>query len=320
MIDDAAAKSPLSPEPFLVRGVKEQLAGDADGAKRSYLAAQLRDPRSLPAAYFLANYYFGAGDALAGLRQTAILARLSPGGTGAIAPFIAAYAQNPANWPKIRLLFRSQGGVEDGVLLALAHDARNARAILAVADASHRGPDSPWLPVLLNSMVARGDFAEARAIWSSIGRANAGNELIYDANFASAAASPPFNWNLATSTVGLAEREPGKGLHVIFYGNEDGILAGELLLLPAGTYRLRAPLIGSQVHPEALLWSIRCAGTSEQLSSAAATQVANGRWTFAVPATCAAQWLELAGRSGDVSQQADVTIGPLSLVRAGNHG
>lgn len=320
MIDDAAAKSPLSPEPFLVRGVQAQLAGDSETAKRSYIEAQLRDPRSLPAAYFLANFYFGAGDALSGLKQTALLARLSPGGTAAIAPFVAAYAQNPANWPQIRGLFRSQSAVEDGVLMAMAHDARNAKAILAVADAGHRRPSSPWLPILLNSMVQAGDFAWARAIWSSIGRANVGSDLIYDADFASATASPPFNWNLAASTVGLAERERGRGLHVIFYGNEDGVLASELLLLAPGTYSLRAPLVGSQAHPEVLLWSIRCAGANAQISSASANQAAAGRWMFDVPANCPAQWLELAGRSGDISQQGDVTIGPLSLVRAASHG
>src|SRR6185437_12616001 len=89
MIDDAAVKSPLSPEPFLVRGVQAQTAGDAEAARLAFLAAQSRDPRSLPAAYFLADYYFRAGDALPGLQQTVLLARLSPGGPTAVAPFVA---------------------------------------------------------------------------------------------------------------------------------------------------------------------------------------------------------------------------------------
>ena len=38
-------------------------------------------------------------------------------------------------------------------------------------------------------------------------------------------------------------------------------------------------------------------------------------WTFLVPDNCAAQWIELTGRSGDVAQQSDVTIGGLSLRR-----
>jgi hypothetical protein len=319
MIDDAAIKSPLSPQPFLVRGVQAQLAGDTQGAKDAFLAAQWRDPRSMPAAYFLADYYFNTGDALRGLTQAALLARLSPGGVGAIAPFVAAYAQDQANWPRMRALFRSQQGLEDGVLMALASDARNAQAILAISDPGHRTPDAPWLPILLNSLVRSGDFAAARSIWSSIGRANAGSALIYDANFTSPAAPPPFNWTLAASTVGLAERQPGKGLHVIFYGNEDGVLASELLVLPAGTYNLRMALVGSPVHPEALRWSIRCAQASEPAASIGVNQAAARGWTFEVPANCPAQWLELSGSSGEISQQADVTIGPLRLIREGKN-
>lgn len=319
MIDDAAVKSPLSPEPFLVRGVQAQLAGDAEGAKRAFLAAQRRDPRSMPAAYFLADFYARAGDALGALTQTALLARLSPAGAGAVTPFVATYAQDQANWPRMRVFFRSQEGLEDGVLMALAADPRNAAAILAIADRGHRGPDSAWLPILLGSLVKSGDFVQARAIWSSIGHANAAGTLLYDANFASSGAPPPFSWSLASSTVGLAERQPGKGLHVIFYGNEDGVLASELLLLPPGTYNLQMGLLGSPAHPESLRWSIRCARANEPAASIGADQAAAHSWNFEVPTNCPAQWLELSGRSGDMSQQADVTIGPLRLVRAGKN-
>lgn len=316
MIDDAAAKSPLASEPFLVRGVQAQTAGDMRVATRAFLAAQWRDPRSLPAAYFLADHYFRAGDPLRGLSETALLARLSPGGDAAVTPYVATYAQNPANWPQMRALFRAQEGLEDGVLAALAQDSRNSKSILAIADARHRAPTSPWLPILLNSLIRDGDFGQARAIWSSIGRANVGSALLYDSGFSSPDAPPPFNWTFASSTVGLAERQPGKGLRLIFYGNEDGVLASELLLLPPGAYHLQMPLIGSPVHPESIRWSIRCVKATEPVASLAVDQAAAHGWTFDVPANCPAQWLELSGRSGDVSQQADVTIGPVRLVRA----
>src|SRR3954471_8049955 len=40
MTRDAAAKSPLSPQPFLVRGVQAQLAGDRETARRAFEAAE----------------------------------------------------------------------------------------------------------------------------------------------------------------------------------------------------------------------------------------------------------------------------------------
>lgn len=316
MIDDAAAKSPLAPEPFLVRGVQARTAGDTDAARRAFAAAQWRDPRSMPAAYFLADYYFRAGDAVHGLSQTALLARLSPQGTDAVAPFVAAYARDRANWPQLRALFRSQEGLEDGVLIALAHDASNADAILALADADHRKPDSSWLKPLLSSLVASGDYARAHAIWSSVGQARPGGGVLYDAGFSEPEAPPPFNWSFSTANVGLAERQPDGRLHVIFYGNQDGVLASQLLLLPAGTYRLQMQVVGAPVHAEALRWSIRCDKASEPFASVAIAEAASRGWTFKVLASCSAQWIELSGRSGDVAQQSDVTIGGLTLSSA----
>ena len=319
MINDAAVKSPLSPEPFLVHGVQAQTAGDWSGAKRAFVAAQARDPRSLPAAYFLADYYFRAGKPLAGLKETVLLARLSPGGSSAVAPFVAAYAQNPSSWGHMRALFRSQPELEDQVLAVLAQDPRNVAAVLAVADAAHRSPGSPWLPVLLKTLVSSGDYQRARAIWSSIGRAGPVDQLLYDASFTSPQPPPPFNWSLASSTIGLAERQPGMRLHVIFYGNEDGPLASELLLLPAGTYQLQMRIVGAPLHAESLRWSIRCDKSQEPVASVAFDQAASRGWAFQVPANCPAQWIELSGRSGDVAQQSDVTITGLTLTRTGTN-
>jgi len=317
MIDDAAVKSPLSPEPFLVRGVQAQTAGDAEAARLAFLAAQWRDPRSLPAAYFLAQYYFRVGQPVLGLEQTSLLARLSPGGRYAVAPLIAAYAEDRSNWPYVRKLFRSEDSIEDDVLIALAANARNADAILALADGRHRNASSGWLGPLLNSLVASGDYPRAHAIWSSVGQGQASGALLYDATFSSPEPPPPFNWTLASSTVGLAERQPGKRLHVIFYGNDDGALASELVLLPAGTYRLQMQIVGSPVHPESLRWSVRCDKSQEPLATVAADQAASRGWTFQVPEDCPAQWLELSGRSGDIAQQSDVTITGLTLTRTG---
>lgn len=317
MIDDAAAKSPLASEPFLVRGVQARTGGDLETARRAFLAAQWRDPRSLPAAYFLADYYFHAGRELEGLQQTTLLARLSPGGADAVAPFVATYAQNRSNWPQMRALFRSQEGLQDQVLAVLARDPKNADAVLALADANHRKPESPWLRTLLQSLIASGEYARARAIWSSIGGGQGEGQLVYDTSFSAPDPPPPFNWSLTTSTVGLAERQPGKRLHVIFYGNEDGVLASQLLLLPAGTYRMQMQIAGASVHPEALRWSIRCDKAQEPIASIEIRQAATNGWSFAVPANCAAQWLELSGRSGDIAQQSEATIAGLSLSRSG---
>ena len=254
---------------------------------------------------------------LEGLKQTVTLARLSPGGAQAAAPFLAAYAQDRANWPEMRALFRSQAWLEGGVLAALARDPRNTDAILALSDANHRTPDSDWLPVLLSSLITSGDYARARAIWSSIGGGHAPVDSLFDAGFSAPEPPPPFNWSLASSTIGLAERQPGGRLHAIFYGNVDGVLASQLVLLPAGNLS-DGDAVGRLAGPSrsaAMVDPLR--QVAEPVASAAVDEVASRGWEFQVPADCAAQWLELSGRSGDIAQQSDVTITGLTLKKAG---
>jgi hypothetical protein len=320
IIDDAARKAPLAPEPYLVHGIEAQLAGRAAQAKRDFSAAQWRDPRSLPAAYFLAYYYFRSGNPVEGLKQTAILARLSPGGIGAVAPYLAAYAQAPSNWPQIRQLFRGQPEIEDGVLTALARDPSNSEAILQLAGPAHQNADSSWLPVLLDGLVKEGQYARARAIWASVSGVAVGpRTLLYDASFQASAAPPPFNWRLTSSTVGLAERQPGGHLHILFYGQNDGVLASQLLLLPPGSYRLDLVLGQGSTHPESLSWSIRCDKSKSSLSTIALDAASARGWSFEVPRDCPAQWIELSGRPEDIAQQSDVTIGELRLQRSNGH-
>jgi len=313
---DAATKDRLAPEPFLVSGVRAQLAGDGAAAERAFEAAQWRDPRSLAAAYFLADRYFRAGQSSKGLTEVGALARLAPAGLTTVAPYLAAYATNPANWPALRKLFRNNPELEDVTLASLASNAATAPAVLALADPRENPVGSRWLAALLDTLTGAGQYDKAREIWARASGAPSG-ELIHDAGFTDKVAPPPFNWSLTSSSVGLAERQPGGRLHVVFYGQEDGILAAQLLLLQPGTYRLSMQLLGDPVRAKTLSWSIWCDKAAAPVASATLDSAALRGWTFTVPAGCAAQWLKLSGSSTDISQQVDVTVGALKLERAG---
>ena len=319
-IDRAALRAPLAPEPFLVHGVAADLAGKGAAAEGDFLAAQHRDPRSLAAAYFLADRYVRSGDAERGLKQIAVLARLAPGGAATVAPYLATFAAKRSNWPPLRALFRAEPALGDAALRALAMDSANAPAILALADSRQRSPSASWVPILLGRMVAAGQFGQARAIWASVSRTEMGRDtLLFDSGFSNAAAPPPFNWELASSTVGVAERRPGGLLHVIFYGQDDGALARQLVVLPAGTYELTLRVQPGPVHAEALYWTVRCASSNGEISRIRLDQAASG-WKFQVPSGCPAQWLELIGSAADVTQQSDVTLSNVALRRGGGGG
>jgi hypothetical protein len=315
MMDDAALKAPLAPEPFLVRGVQAQLAGKAPLAIEAFSAAAQRDPRSLPAHYFLADTLFRSGDTGRGLREIAVLARLAPGGVTSVAPYVAAYAKDPRTWPQLRELFRSKPELEQTALTALAADPANVGTVMALADKRDPDAKATWLPVLMNSLLAARQYATAHGIWASTAsaRIRAGS-LLYDGNFTEANAPPPFNWALMSSTVGLAERRSGGGLHLIFYGREDGLLARQLLVLSPGRYRVTMSAAGNPGDARALSWAVRCDGSQTPLSALPLDVAASRPWTFAVPAGCSAQWLELSGVSSDVAHQSEATINNVGLV------
>jgi hypothetical protein len=321
MIDAAATKAPLAPEPFLVRGVQAQLAGDGKLAERAFQAAEWRDPRSLPARYFLADHYLRSGNVQGGLLEFATLARLAPSGILSVTPFVASYARDSSRWPQIRMLFRAEPELQEMTLEAMAADPANSTSILALADRAHRSAASPWLPRLLAALVAHGEYGKARIIWAEVAgvRPKTG-ELLFDSDFSEDAPPPPFNWALTSSTVGLAERQSGGRLHVIYYGQEDGVLASQLLVLMPGRYRLAMRVVGSPPQKSSLRWSVACANAQTPLASFGLDSLVGRPWIFIVPVGCGAQRLDLAGSSSDIAEQVEVTITGLSLTKVGANG
>jgi hypothetical protein len=193
--------------------------------------------------------------------------------------------------------------------------------VVALSYPPRRGPTSPWLPTLLSSLTKAGEYARARRIWAQLSDVDlAADTLVYDPDFQRAGAPPPFNWAFASSTLGLAERQRGGGLHVIYYGQSDGALAGQLLLLQPGRYSFSAEGSAGETADDVLRWTVTCDKGSRPIASAPLSGALGRRWSFDVPADCPAQRLELLGASPDVPQQADVTIRRVRLVRSGGNG
>ena len=144
------------------------------------------------------------------------------------------------------------------------------------------------------------------------------DELIHDPSFTDKRSPAPFNWSLTSSAVGLAERQSGGRLHILFYGQQDGILASQLLVLHAGTYGLSMQLLGDRAGARNLAWSLWCGKATSPVASITLDKAAAG-WSFEVPANCPAQWLKLSGSSGDISQQIDVTVSAVRLQRQAPH-
>ena len=271
------------------------MSGDSALAERAFVHAKARDARSLPARYFLADHYLRQRDAAKGLREIAGLARLTPGGVTNLAPYVAQYARDPTNRAQLRALFAAEPALEDTSLSILAMDVRNAGLVLSLANPGRRNAGSPWLPHLLASLIRDGQYSRARQVWAAVsGVQLSPRELIFDPQFTRKHEPPPFNWSLTSSAIGLAERQRGGGLHVIFYGQQEGALADQLLVLPGGRYRLEARLAGS-TRADSLRWSLICATTNQPIATVGLDEAVREGWSFNVPSTCPAQRLEFGG-------------------------
>lgn len=317
----SAREAPLAAEPYLVGGVQAQLAGNGQIARAAFIAAERRDPRSLAAHYFLAEQDLRSGNVAHGLSEIAVLARLAPNGAAGVAPYLAKFARDRRNWPQLRALFGRDPHIAGYALASLAADPTNADTILALSDRRAGGAENRWLAPLLASMIAAGDYAKAQALWAASAKVRlTPGEVLFDPAFRDPTPLAPFNWMLTSSPVGLAERRPGGRLHAIYYGQQDGALARQLLVLKPGTYRVAMRVSGDPARVAALYWSVTCANAQAPIAKVSLAIAARQAWTFAVPATCPAQWFDLAGVAGDMAQQVDLTISDLRMSRVGNGG
>lgn len=313
-IEDAAKKAPLAAEPFLVRGVQARLAGDEDLAGRAFAAAELRDGRSVPARYFLADHDLRTGDVTHGLGEISVLSRMIPNGPAALSPFVATYAKDRRNWPRISALFRSDPQLAEAVLASLAADPSNSDTVLQLAPPKSAESPHLWVGPLLAGLVQMRDYEGAYRVWRSLGgRQGSAGETIHDPGFTDSSSPGPFNWTLTSSAIGLAERQKGGRLHLLYYAREDGVLASQLLLLKPGRYRLAMQVSGDVAHSARLTWTITCADSGASLLRLALSPTTEG--SFIVPGGCAAQRLELAGSAPEMAQTVDVVISGVTLAR-----
>ncbi len=311
-VDGAAAKSPLSAEPFLIKGAVAQMQGRQKPAELLFQAARDREPRSVAARYFLADLYFRTNRISLGLLETAALARIQPRAAAPFLPAVAAYARAPGAVPQLKRFFRARPDVELAVLSLLSEDAGNADLVLALATVDRADPPPKWRSRLVHTLVDANQFDKARAIWLRLSRLQEAPGL-FNPRFEKLAASPPFNWTYSESADGLAEPSGNGTLEVLYYGRKATVLASQLLSLQPGRYRLGMEVSG-EAQAEGLAWSVRCANRKQKLLRLPVRGRAPSG-AFAVPTNCPAQWLELQGSPGDMPRTAELAIGRLRLDR-----
>jgi hypothetical protein len=309
----ASAIAPLAPEPFLVRGVEAQVAGDKRLALRAFLAARQRSPRTVAARYLLADHYLKEGQTLQGLAEISALARLVPQSLPSVAPFLAAFARTPGAAPDVRQLLRNHPELEPVLLETLSDDAKNVDLILTLWSGRSGEQEAIWQGRLLMHLIEGGNYELARRSWARFSGVIDEPGYLFDPEFARPTLAP-FGWSLAKSPAGVAEPD-GKGrLRALFFGREDLVLAAQILTLNPGQYRLSMTVDIASPSSNAVEWTISCLPAAEPLATLPLVSSGASSTAFSIPpSNCRAQRLELRGIAQQFAKQADVTISQLRL-------
>lgn len=174
----------------------------------------------------------------------------------------------------------------------------------------------------VDRLMQLGQTPRARAVWMRLfdpsGRSRSGG--VYDTHFERfGRAEGPFAWQVlpligasasANDTVSVGNRV----LSVETDGSASGPLVRQVLVLPAGSYRLvTVEQQEGQGGDDGFGWSITCAGQPNALAFEPASTAEVGgatrkSWAFTVPAGCNAQQLDLFAQTFDPRRQVRRTI------------
>jgi len=307
-IIDASTKAPLAAEPFLVRGVDATLQGKRDLAQLSFAAARDRDPRSIPARYFLADHFLKSGRARQGLVEVSALTRLVPGSMASVGPYLAAFARDPRGRDEVRQLLRRNPELEPVVLQELASDPGNARLIVSLWSGRTGEAIQPWQQKLLESMIAAGQFQDANDVWTRFSGKAAASENRQDGF--KGAGRGPFSWTLASGPSGVVESGADGSAHVIYYGRDDQVLATRLFVLGPADHQIAMRITGVSGDAGSMSWTVRCLPSGAELGRLPLGGAEQDiQLLFKVPDhQCEAQRVELVGNAPELPERAALAI------------
>ena len=325
-VQRSAQAAPLDARAYLILGHQQLLDGQPARALRTLEAGQRFDPRNPLIHLLLLDRYLRTGHFADAAQQFAVSSRLVGPAQGAIAKAMAQMSLAPETREGARRTLAADPELENSVLVTLAKSDTAPSTIFALASPGARrdaGNAESWGPAIVARLIERQRYADARRVWQEVYRLTLAQATppVFDAGFRELPGSPPFNWTLTASGVGAADITKGK-LSVNYYGRDDGVLAGQLLVLGPGAYRFAITVEGTKmgVGPS-LFWSLRCAtgGKSEVM---ALPVIATGTphraaIAFTIPGGCPAQQLSLMGNPGEFPAPVTLTLRDLYLRRTG---
>lgn len=319
-LERLAVKEPLAPEPLLVHGAIAVRGGDYRRAEALLVEARRRAPRSPAGRYLLADLYLRSGRAMPAMAEMAVLNRLIPASSMQLAPALAAYTATPGALGQVRAILAAYPELEQPLLAQLAQEPKNINLVLALAKPRPSDRATPgWQRNMLTALINAGSYERAYRMWARFAGVKPVAPGLFNPGFQPINAPPPFNWEFARGSGGVAEATSG-GLDVLYFGREDVLFAHQTMLLPPGRYRLAMQLNVRSGDPRSSAWRVTCLRSRQQLLElplSVGSRSGPLAGDFTVPGGCPAQRIELRAVSKEFPEQADFRIAQLRLAKAG---
>ncbi len=298
------------PTAIELRAVQYEAAGARRRAARLFELSSAISRRSLPTRLWLIQRSVDRGDVAGALANFDLALRTSSAAPPILFPVLAGAATDPQLvQPIARVLDRPS----DWRAMFLSYAINQGGAAAPVAEVVLRMRDRAAVTeaqadeMLIAQLIKQGAFGTAYRIHRAFGRAVRSNASVVDPDFSDPETQYPFGWALVDGAQMGAARDRVDGRSALGYRalpGSAGQVATQLLMLGPGRHRLvTASLTPPNDPPNAPFWTVTCAGEGGAqialLSQPDETNRASAI-EFTVPAGCAAQWLALNVRGGDV--------------------
>jgi hypothetical protein len=300
------AREALRRDPTLT-GALELLAladeqqGDHRAAAGLYQLSDRISRRSLATRLWLIQDAVGRGDVSATLGNMDLALRTSSAAPPFVLPALARGLGDPKLVAPIAAMVDRPSDWREGFLIYAADNAEpaaDAALFFALHDRRAIVKDQLDRKVIVR-LVGAGQFRLARQLDTAFGGGPAGASAVADGQFGDPSARYPFGWGLTDTAELGAARENERGHSVLAYHAnvaEGGQVAGQLLTLAPGSYRLEtqaAPAADSGTAPQ---WTLSCAAPTRLIATLALLAAQQASVSFSVPPDCPAQWLVLTVR------------------------
>ena len=262
----AIASDPLNAEAFRLRA---ETTADHDGARILMQEAARRSRRDAVTLFWLLNDSFYQNDFEAALGYADLLLRTHPALSSYVFNYLALIAEAPGGEP---LLVKELATAPAwrvaffGELPRYVKQSDTPLKLMQALKASGKPPVTKELAPYLSYLIGKNSVEDAYNAWLQFLPEDEIDTLglLTHANFEKQPGGVPFDWQIARGRNAIAEIVPlesgsERALHVSFGpGRIQFPEVSQIVLLPAGKYRLTGKLKGSIAGKRGLRWQLRC--------------------------------------------------------------